>query len=61
MAAKWSKIKIKMNVTICIFSTLELSSNLGNNRMLTKRERERERKRLVKEIKRQLNKLIINR
>ena len=43
MAAKWNKIKIKINVTICIFSTLELSSNLGNNRMLTKRERERER------------------
>ena len=29
MAAKWSKIKIKINVTICIFSTLELSPNLG--------------------------------
>ena len=57
MAAKGNKIKIKINITICIFSTLELSSNLGNNRMLTKRER----KRLVKEIKRQLNKLISNR
>ena len=55
MAAKWNKIKI--NITICIFSTLELSSNLGNNKMLMKRER----KRLVKEIKRQLNKLISNR
>ena len=54
MAAKGNKIKIKINITICIFSTLELSSTLGNNRMLTKRER----KRLVKEIKRQLNKLI---
>ena len=61
MAAKWNKIKIKINVTICIFSTLELSSNLGNNRMLTKREREREREILVKEIKCQLNKLISNR
>ena len=59
MAAKWNKIKIKINYTICIFSTLELSSNLGNNSMLTKRERER--KRLVKEIKHQLNKLISNR
>ena len=57
MAAKWNKIKIKINITIYIFSTLELSSNLGNNRMLMKRER----KRLVKEIKRQLNKLISNR
>ena len=47
MAAKGNKIKIKINITICIFSTLELSSNLGNNRMLTKREK---RKRLVKEI-----------
>ena len=56
MAAKWNKIKIKINDTIYIISTLELSSNLGNNRMLTKRER----KRLVKEIKRQLNKLISN-
>ena len=55
MVAKWNKIKI--NVTIYIFSTLELLSNLGNNRMLTKRER----KRLVKEIKCQLNKLISNR
>ena len=55
MAAKWNKIKI--NITICIFSTLELSSNLGNNKMLMKRER----KRLVKEIKRQLNKLFSNR
>ena len=61
MAAKWNKIKIKINVTICIFSTLELSSNLGNNRMLTKRERERQREILVKEIKCQLNKLISNR
>ena len=57
MAAKWNKIKIKINYTICIFSTLELSSNLGNNRMLMKREKNR----LVKEIKRQLNKLISNR
>ena len=57
MAAKWNKIKIKINVTIYIFSTLELSSNLGNNRMLTKRER----KRLVKEIEHQLNNLISNR
>ena len=56
MAAKWNKIKIKINVTICIFSTLELLSNLVNNRMLMKRER----KRLVKEIKRQLNELISN-
>ena len=40
MATKWNKIKI--NVTIYIFSTLELSSNLGNNRMLMKREREKE-------------------
>ena len=56
MAAKWNKIKIKINVTICIFSTLVLLSNLGNNRMLMKRER----KRLVKEIKRQLNELISN-
>ena len=58
MAAKWNKIKIKIkiNVTICIFSTLELLSNLGNNRMLMKRERNR----LVKEIKRQLNELISN-
>ena len=56
MAAKCNKIKIKINVTICIFSTLELLSNLGNNRMLMKRER----KRLVKEIKRQLNELISN-
>ena len=61
MAAKWNKIKIKINYTICIFSTLELSSNLGNNSMLTKRERERERERLVNEIKHQLNKLISNR
>ena len=43
MVAKWNKIKIKINDTIYIFSTLELSSNLGNNRMLMKRERERER------------------
>ena len=43
MAVKWNNIKIKINVTISIFSTLELSSNLGNNRMLTQRERERER------------------
>ena len=57
MATKWNKIKIKINVTIYIFSTLELSSNLGNNRMLMKREKNR----LVKEIKRQLNKLISNR
>ena len=42
MAVKWNKIKIKINVTICIFSTLELLSNLGNNRMLMKREREKE-------------------
>ena len=28
MAAKWNKIKIKINLTICMFSTLELSSNL---------------------------------
>ena len=59
MVAKWNKIKIKINDTIYIFSTLELSSNLGNNRMLMKRERER--KRLVKEIKHQLNNLISNR
>ena len=57
MVAKWNKIKIKINFTIYIFSTLELSSNLGNNRMLMKRER----KRLVKEIKHQSNKLISNR
>ena len=45
MAVKWNNIKIKINVTISIFSTLELSSNLGNNRMLTGGERERERER----------------
>ena len=42
MAAKWNKIKIKINVTIYIFSTLELSSNFDDNRMLMKRERERD-------------------
>ena len=44
MVAKWNKIKIKINVTLCILSTLELEllSNLGNNRMLMKREREKE-------------------
>ena len=36
MAAKWSKIKIKINVTICIFSTLELSSNLGKQKDVNK-------------------------
>ena len=53
MAAKWNKIKIKINVTICIFSTLELSSKFGKQQDVNE---EREKKRLVKEIKRQLNK-----
>ena len=42
MVAKWNKIKIKINVTVCIFSTLKLSSNLRDDGMLTKRERERD-------------------
>ena len=42
MVAKWNKIKIKINIIVCVFSTLELSSNLRDNGMLTKREREKE-------------------
>ena len=42
MAAKWNKIKIKINLTICMFSTLELSSNLGKQWDVNE-ERERER------------------
>ena len=40
MAAKLSKIKIKINITICVFSTLELSSNLGKQYDVNKGEKE---------------------